>query len=110
EVRFFSPQPDEAGRLDDWEQVPAVEGGRFVPHDDARGLAEWGPGYFEYLLSNPELVLVYDPTPRTFHNRCVPHPAAPACLAAGRVPADFRCPLGTAACPMERLRDSCRSS
>lgn len=58
EVSFFAPQADASGRVDEWDQVPAVEGGRFVPHDD-RGLREWGPGYFEHLLQHPELVLAY---------------------------------------------------
>ncbi|OWK36607.1 hypothetical protein [Fimbriiglobus ruber] len=104
EVRFFTPQPDDAGSVDEWDQVPNVAGGRFVPHDDARGLGEWGPGYFEYLLQHPELVLAYEPARRIFHIGCTRHAAARACLAGGAVPAGFDCPVGSAACPLQRLR------
>lgn len=102
EVCFFAPQADDAGHADGWEQVPAVEGGRFVPSDDD-GRGEWSPGYFEHLLQHPELVLAYEPARRVFHI-CTEHSAARACLAAGRVPADFACPVGAAACPMLPLR------
>jgi hypothetical protein len=67
EVCFFTPQADAAGNVDDWSQIPKVVGGRFVPTDDTSGLSEWGPGYFEHLLSHPELVIVCDPLRRTFH-------------------------------------------
>ena len=43
EVQFFTPQADESGCTDEWEHVPAVEGGRFAPSDNAPGLPEWGP-------------------------------------------------------------------
>lgn len=95
---FFGPTPD-----DPEAPVPAVLGGRFIPHDDAWGLAEWGPGYFEHLLEHPELVIVYEPTLQTFHIGCSRHPAARGCLAAGWIPSDFRCPLGSRDCPMRRL-------
>ncbi|MBL8868069.1 MAG: hypothetical protein JNK93_21160 [Planctomycetia bacterium] len=58
EVRFFTPQPDATGCLDDWNQVPVVEGGRVLSDDDD-GQNEWGPSYFERLLQHPELVLAY---------------------------------------------------
>jgi hypothetical protein len=106
EVKFFTPQPDDAGRVDSWEQVPGVIGGRFVPPDDARGLGEWGPGYFEHLLQHPELVIVWEPEQRTFHIGCTRHPAARACLESGHVPADFVCPLGSESCPLLALRGS----
>ena len=67
ETRFFSPQLDSDGRRDRWDQVPSVTGGKFIPPDDARGFSEWGLGHFEYLLAHPELVIVHDPTFRTFH-------------------------------------------
>lgn len=104
EVQFFSPQSDETGCLDDWEQVPAVRGGRFIPPDDAWGLAEWGPGYFEHLLQHPELVLLWEPERRTFHIGCTRHAAARSCLGAGLVPAEFTCPVDSSACPLEPLR------
>lgn len=105
EVCFFSPQENAAGRVDDWEQVPAVSGGRFVPTgDDGRG--EWSPGYFEHLLQHPELVLAYEPPRRTFHIGCTQHGAARACLTAGAVPVDFVCPVGSVSCPLRALRGS----
>jgi hypothetical protein len=106
EVHFFTPQADETGRVDDWGQVPAVKGGRFVPPDDAWGLAEWGPGYFEHLLEHPELVLLWEPAERTFHIGCTAHTAARSCLESGGVPSDFRCPAGSPSCPLLPLRGS----
>ena len=104
EVRFFAPQSDELGRIDDWEVVPVVAGGRFVPTDDTRGFSEWGPGYFEHLLQHPELVLAYEPPRRTFFIGCTRHTAARRCLESGRVPHDFRCPVGLDACPLRAIR------
>jgi hypothetical protein len=103
EVHFFSPQADDAECLDAWEQVPEVQGGRFLPRDDAWGLSEWGPGYFEHLLQHPELVLIWEPAERTFHIGCTRHADARACLESGRVPTDFVCPLDSASCPLEPL-------
>jgi hypothetical protein len=104
EVHFFAPQADEAGRVDDWEQVPRVAGGRFLPPDDAWGLDDWGPGYFEHLLQHPELMLLWEPAERTFHIGCTRHAAARAALEEGAVPADFACPLHSSACPLRTLR------
>src|SRR5262249_1291287 len=70
EVHFFTPQADETGTQDDWDQLPRVAGGRFVPSEDDMGRAEWGPGYFEHLLQHPELLLAYEPAHRTFHIGC----------------------------------------
>ncbi len=106
EVKFFMPQRNEDGQMDGWEEVPAVKGGRFLALDDCNGLSEWGPGYFEYLLSNPELLLAYDPTNRTFHIGCSRHPAAQECLLAGSVPTDFRCPVDSPSCPLTSLKGS----
>lgn len=103
EVKFFAPQADEDGSTDEWEEVPTVRGGRFVPHDDD-GRDEWGPGYFEHLLQHPELVLAYEPRARTFHIGCTLHSAARACLKNGEIPAGFACPVGQARCPLEALR------
>lgn len=102
EVRFFTPQANEAGCVDDWEHVPEVEGGRFIPSDND-GRKEWQPGYFEHLLQHPELVLAYEPEHRVFHI-CTQHPAAQTCLAQGHVPFDFACPLNESTCPMVPLR------
>jgi hypothetical protein len=102
EVCFFAPQPDAAGGMDLWEEVPAVQGGRFVPSDDD-GREEWLPGYFEHLIQHPELVLAYEPPRRVFYI-CTQHAEAQACVAAGVVPPDFVCPLAEEACPLMSLR------
>jgi len=102
EVRFFEPQADTTGRVDDWEQVPAVQGGRFVSSDD-NGRGEWSPGYFEHLLQHPELVLAYEAPRRVFHI-CTQHPAARRCVETGTVPVGFVCPLDETACPLLPLR------
>ncbi len=104
EVRFFKPQADEAGRLDDWKQVPTARGGRFLASDDAWGLTEWGPGYFEYMLEHPESFPIFDPTSRTFHIGCTQHPEARACLELRKVPQDFECPVASASCPLRPLK------
>ena len=75
-----------------------------MPVDDDGGVKEWGPGYFEYLLSNPELVMAYEPVHRTFDIGCTLHTSARACIASCQVPTDFQCPFESAACPMEPLR------
>lgn len=84
---------------------PVVIGGRFVPRDDAAGWAEWQAEYFEYLLNHSEDV--FEPTViRTFYIGCTRHEAARAVLASGRIPADFRCPLAEADCPLEKFRET----
>lgn len=103
EVKFFTPQQDDEGCVDGWEEVPTVRGGRFIPPDDD-GKAEWQPGYFEHLLQHPELVLAYEPQARTFHIGCTRHAAARSCLKNGEVPIGFVCPVGQARCPLEALR------
>lgn len=95
---FFGPIPDDQSG-----PVPGVVVGWFVPHDDAWGLEDWGPDFFEYMLGHPEQYPIWEPTSRTFHIGCTAHPAARACLAAGRIPADFRCPAGSPGCPIRRL-------
>lgn len=81
-----------------------ISGGKFLPHDDASGIEEWGEDYFDTLLSNPELVIVYDPGFRRFHIGCSRHARARGCFAEGRIAAEFRCPLGNADCLMDRIR------
>ncbi len=80
-------------------QVPVVIGGRFVPSDSAAGWEEWHAELFDYLLCNPELVILVPP--RTFHI-CIRHEAR-AALAEGRSAAEFQCPLGSETCPIQRL-------
>ncbi len=97
ETNFFSGDSDETGV-----RKPVVIGGRFVPAEDTTGWAEWHAELFDYLLSNPELVLFAPPAVRTFHI-CTRHEGARVVLAEGRIAADFPCPLGSADCPMRRL-------
>jgi hypothetical protein len=104
EVRFFSPQVDETGRLDEWDQVPEVTEGSFVDDADCEDVKQNEVDYFDFLLSHPDLVLAYEPVGRTFHIGCTQHATAKACLAAGVVPATFICPLREFFCPLERLR------
>ena len=103
EVRFFEPQADDEGKVDRWSQIPVVECGRFVPHDND-GRLEWQPGYFEYLLQHPELVVAYEPPRRTFHMGCTIHEAARECVRVGIVPSGFDCPLELEECPLLLLR------
>jgi hypothetical protein len=105
EVCFFAPQPDDAGRMDDWEQVPAAVGGRFVPHDDSVRMAEWLEDWQEYLLGHEEVVLLPRVVVvfRTFHI-CQAEPAARAVAASGLLPVGFRCPVGAEECPMRRVQ------
>lgn len=84
---------------------PVVIGGRFVPRDDAAGWAEWRSEYFEYLLNHSEQVFE-PPVFRTFYIGCTRHQAARAVVAAGRIPGDFRCPLGEADCPLRRWAEA----
>lgn len=77
-----------------------VAGGKFIAHDDCIGIDEWGKDYFDYLMGNPELVLVHDPAHRTFHIGCTRHIAALQCYNRGTVPVDFTCPFGETACRM----------
>jgi hypothetical protein len=95
---FFGVPP-----ADQEEVIPVVIGGRFVPGDDAAGWAEWHAELFDHLLCHPDLVFLVPPVDRKFHIGCTRHEAARAALAAGSVPADFRCPLDEEDCPMRRL-------
>ncbi len=105
EVRFFEPQADDKGHLDEWEQVPEVLGGRFVPHDDSVRMHEWLDDWVEYLEGHeevillPRVVMVY----RTFHI-CQAEPAARAVAASGLLPAGFVCPVAASECPMRRVQ------
>jgi hypothetical protein len=90
---FFGPDAD----------APSVRGGRFVPHDDAWGLEDWGPAWFDHLLMNPELVEMWEPPQYRLGGICTRHPAARAVLAAGRISSDFACPFAASDCPMRRL-------
>lgn len=83
-----------------------VAGGKFIAHDDCIAIDEWGKDYFDYLLGNPELVLVHDPVQRTFHIGCTRHAAALQCYVRGSVPNDFTCPFAETICRMKTMGDS----
>jgi hypothetical protein len=103
EVKFFTPQLDDIGHVDDWEQVPKVARGRFVPaENDDRD--EWSPEFFERLLQDPDLILAYEPLYRCFFIACTQHPAAQTCLALGQIPVEFTCPIASKSCPLLLLR------
>jgi hypothetical protein len=94
--RFFDPDP-EGG------EPPTVRGGRFIPHDDAWGLEEWGPDWFDYLMEHPEWIELMQPRQFEQGGVCTLHPTARAALAAGHIPADFNCPFPSTDCPMRKL-------
>jgi hypothetical protein len=56
--------------------------------------------FYEYLV-NHEVIL---DDGRCYHI-CSAHPEARAALAAGRIPAEFRCPFARPTCPMRSLLD-----
>src|SRR5947209_584737 len=99
---FFTPRRDDVGGLH-WESGPSVIGGHFVPKDDAAGWAEWYSECFDYLICNQDMVYFPPPVMRTFHIGCAKHGITPAALAAGQVPSDFQCPLGSRDCPVHEL-------
>jgi hypothetical protein len=105
EVCFFAPQQNDAGLLDDWEQVPTVVGGRFVPHDDSVRMVEWLEDWQEYVLGHEEVVLLPRVVVvfRTFHI-CQAEPAARAVTTSGLLPVAFRCPIDAEECPMQRVQ------
>jgi hypothetical protein len=65
---------------------------------------EWREDYTEYMMGRPEVYL-WEPPIRIFHIGCTHH-VAKAILMAGKVPADFACPLGLPTCPMRKLLDA----
>ena len=90
----------------DADPSPRITGGKFLPHDDAFGIDEWGEDYFDYLLGHPELMIVFEPTRRTFHIGCNRHIDARRCFRNGFIPADFHCPFGATACLMDAIRQA----
>ncbi|WP_149108928.1 hypothetical protein [Limnoglobus roseus] len=105
EQQFFDPQHHADGTLDTPEQVPTVIGGRFIPHDDSVRMHEWIEDWHVYLFGHYESrVLESVVILHTIGGVCQAHPAAQAVTAAGVLPADFRCPLDPAVCPMHRLQ------
>ena len=104
-ANLFDPRQDDCffGVDPEGGEPPTVRGGRFVPHDDAWGLEDWGPDWFDYLMEHPEWVELMQPVQFHVGGVCTRHPAARAALAAGHIPADFDCPFASADCPMRRL-------
>jgi len=110
--------PEQATEVDRWWQklTPADRramrpnpGGpprRVVVRLVAEGVAELDGAdaethdFYEYLV-NHEVILDGGRTYRI----CSAHPQARAALMAGRIPAEFRCPLARATCPMRSLLD-----
>jgi len=80
-----------------------IRGGRFVSDDDCRGFDEWGEDYFDYLLGNPELLLVHDPDNRTFHIGCTRHQLALQCYSNGHIHKSFQCPYEDSSCRMRAI-------
>lgn len=103
EVQFFDRQSDEHGEVDEWEDIPKVEGGYFVPRETDREVT-WSPSYFEYLVQNTDLVLAYEPALRLFYIGCTRHQSARECLANSMVPKDFSCSVSNENCPLLNLR------
>lgn len=105
EVHFFAPQANDAGRVDDWEQVPTVVGGRFVPHDDSVRMAEWLEDWQEYVSGHEEVVLMPRVVVvfRTVHI-CQGEPAAREVAASGLLPTTFHCPIAAEVCPMRHVQ------
>ena len=88
--------------LSEEDPAPKVRGGHFVPHDDAWGFSEWGQDWFDYLLAHPEIILIKQFVPRTFHI-CTNHPFAQQTLKTGHIPKDFVCPLANDHCFMRQI-------
>ena len=96
EIFLFETLPDA--------NAPNVEGGKFIPHDDASGFDEWGADYFQHLLDHPELVIVFDPDQRTFHIGCSRHVNARKCFVNGTIAGSFQCPFKTDDCLQHKIR------
>jgi hypothetical protein len=87
-----------------WHRLPIVRG-RFPRPGEVADDEEWRADHFEYLLDHPEIWVMDQPSDlrRSFHIGCTAHRAARDVLKAGHIPADFACPLASAACPLRKL-------
>jgi hypothetical protein len=65
-------------------------------------VSEPADDFYEYLV-NHEIYI--DDGPK--YHICLAHPDARAAVAAGHIPAGFRCPRGEKECPMRTLLDLC---
>lgn len=91
------------------ETQPKITGGKFIPGANEFGVADWGEDYFQHLLDHPELMIVHDPTHRTFHIGCSRHIEARQCFVDGKVSRSFTCPFAADHCLMHAIlgdRDS----
>lgn len=88
------------------DDAPKVTGGKFIPHDNAFGIDDWGEDYFQHLLDHPELMIVYDTELRTFHIGCSRHIDARRCFVAGRMSNTFQCPFDSSVCLMHKIRNN----
>ena len=82
---------------------PEITGGKFIPGANEFGVNDWGEDYFQHLLDHPELMIVHDPTHRTFHIGCSRHIDARRCFIDGAVSKSFNCPFGAQQCLMHKL-------
>ena len=87
----------------DADDKPEITGGKFIPGANEFGVADWGEDYFQHLLDHPELMIVHDPTHRTFHIGCSRHIDARRCFVDGRIAKSFTCPFGADQCLMHRV-------
>jgi len=87
----------------DTDTKPEITGGKFLPGANEFGVADWGEDYFQHLLDHPELMIVHDPTHRTFHIGCSRHIDARRCFVDGSVSESFICPFGADHCLMHKL-------
>jgi hypothetical protein len=99
--RRLAPNERRALRADAGRPPPRVVV-RFVEAGHADDDPDASTDFYEHLV-NHEIVI--DDGPR--YHICTAHPAARAAVAAGRIPAAFRCPRGRSdsACPMRGLLD-----
>jgi hypothetical protein len=73
---------------------------RFVAYrDPPRDPPTWNQDLYEYVVGH-DLKFFLEATTRTFFVGCRAHALAREALREGRIPADFRCPLDRADCPM----------
>ena len=87
----------------DSDEKPEITGGKFIPGANEFGIDDWGEDYFQHLLDHPELMIVHDPTQRTFHIGCSRHIDARRCFVEGSVSETLNCPFTKQHCLMHTL-------
>lgn len=83
----------------EWHELSIELRGRFVDPMDAREDDTWCDDLIEYINAHPEVGFHLEE--RRFHI-CRAHRAARDVIAAGRVPAEFECPVADDRCPFQR--------